>query len=296
MAMRCFHLVVRFYRSRFINKLFNHQSQDIESYVLIGFHTRGKASYKKSPKTPKPATIPEENSLASRESASFLLSECLRKYSPFTTRERQLATLAESTSNCEGNSPGSSQSSSWATSHCPSQFFTSSASDEVLFMPLKSKITTLTRTIHVSYTFAIPCITVTLPDDEDSYYTQSPFPASLFVITESENDQLQNHLQVPILPNNNTPRSRYQWPHPAGPWLRPSTKTHISLSERGSRLGNGKIVGWNDIFFWRACNDALSPSNPQYILFPPPRLAKQSDHDRRLERSRGSTTTRTPVV
>lgn len=256
-----------------------------------------KASNKKPPKASKPATIPEESSITSRESASVLLSECLRKYSPFTSRERQAATLAESNSNCEAHSSGSSLSSSSATSHSPSPSFSSLGSDEVLFMPLKPQLTvsrrrnslreTLTRTIHVSYTFAIPCIILTLPEDEESYYTQSPFPSTLFALTESRLNHLEDHLLVPILPPNNSPRCRYQWPHPAGPWLRPSTPTHISVSGTGSRLGDGKIVGWSDVFFWRSCNDALSTSTPQYILFPPPRLARQSDYDRREERARG---------
>ncbi|EGG04897.1 uncharacterized protein MELLADRAFT_108054 [Melampsora larici-populina 98AG31] len=327
----------RFCHSQFIKNLFRHQSQDPEPYVLIvqmsqftltenssdvcevvpvpcrSYFTacemlkrklsyKRKGSNKKPAKAPKPTTVPEEGSTTSRESASVLLSECLRKYSPFTSRERPLSTLTETNSNCEGNSPGLSPSSS-ATSDSPSQSINSFGSDEVLFMPLKPQLTvarrrnslreTLTRTIHVSYTFAIPCIILTLPDDEDSYYTQSPFPVGLFAITESRIDQLQDQLTVPILPNNNTPRSRYQWPHPAGPWLRPSSTTDISSPEKGSRLGNGRIVGWSDVSFWRACNDSLSSSTPQYILFPPPRLARQSDYDRREERAKGTTKTST---
>lgn len=96
--------------------------------------------------------------------------------------------------------------------------------------------------------YKMPVITLTTPGDEQEYILHRPIPLVL----------CKKSLSVPTRSYSNeytSGTSKFcakSWPHPAGPWLRPSASEEYALylkSDRsdflkGWRLGTGKVIGW----------------------------------------------------
>ncbi|MBW0497998.1 hypothetical protein O181_037713 [Austropuccinia psidii MF-1] len=96
----------------------------------------------------------------------------------------------------------------------------------------------------------LPMITLTPPEDEHVYVLYRAIPPIIS----------NNLLSVPTRPAYRFSTRFYdkskKYPHPAGPWLRPinyqdycfKTGCEEKNWRNGSRLGNGKVVGWNTSF------------------------------------------------
>ncbi|KAA1123684.1 hypothetical protein PGTUg99_027261 [Puccinia graminis f. sp. tritici] len=95
----------------------------------------------------------------------------------------------------------------------------------------------------------LPMITLTTPDDEGIYVLHRPTPPI----------SSQPFLAVPnrscSTANTSEPRkvSAKKWPHPAGPWLRPSSPDEYLVKSKndqltwqeGWRLATGRVIGWD---------------------------------------------------
>lgn len=97
------------------------------------------------------------------------------------------------------------------------------------------------------YRFVIPTITLTRPEDEEDYCTQSPFPESVYLSPGYASPSNYRHLGVPSTPSGAFSRvSRKSWPHPSGPWLRGPAYSK-SPPSAGTRLTSGAILGWTQV-------------------------------------------------
>ncbi|PLW14297.1 hypothetical protein PCANC_06331 [Puccinia coronata f. sp. avenae] len=113
-------------------------------------------------------------------------------------------------------------------------------------------------------TFSLPMITLTTPDDEQIYVLHRPTPpisSHTFLAVPNRSCPRNNISEPPYI-------SAKKWPHPAGPWLRPTTseenvyktKGDQATWQEGWRLGNGNVIGWDP-----DCMDALGISFPPQL-------------------------------
>ncbi|OAV89140.1 hypothetical protein PTTG_12526 [Puccinia triticina 1-1 BBBD Race 1] len=109
----------------------------------------------------------------------------------------------------------------------------------------------------------LPMITLTKPDDEQIYILHRPTPPILtHKLLAVPNRATASISELPKV-------SAKQWPHPAGPWLRPTTseenkfkaKSDQAMWEEGWRLGTGAVIGW-DPEYMEALGIDLAPHLP----------------------------------
>lgn len=168
----------------------------------------------------------------------------------------------------------------------------------------------------------LPMIILTPSDDEDDYCTLSPFTFNLFCPYTPDSIAQTRHLRVPITPSfklGETPLKRRQYPHPAGPWLRPPNISGLRVSspknplskrtnqsqfimkwKDGCRSAEGTVVGWEERISkilklygsQRMLKKPISDPHkidsnqkvvihPAVLMFPPPRLPSEQEIQQR---------------
>lgn len=164
--------------------------------------------------------------------------------------------------NCVASSPGCMQSS-----YLPEERAKPMPAEEILFSPTKESFKSpKPKKIKINFALGkkkrlsdssgvgeaapnLPMITLTTPDDEGIYVLHRPTPPI----------SSQPFLAVPnrSCPTANTsePRkvSAKKWPHPAGPWLRPTSPDEYLVKSKndqltwqeGWRLATGRVIGWD---------------------------------------------------
>lgn len=189
----------------------------------------------------------------------------------------------------------SSLTSGSSSPDAQSKKITNETQSQVLYKPsIQRRTSFFSRNHHVRESLnrssesldrvLLPTIILTLPDDESSYFTQSPFPMTLFMAYGPETSGDYNRLRVPVAPIGAfSSTKRRQWAHPAGPWLRESRGLELKSSPpKGARLSGGNIVGWGSVRPWLPRLRILIEAH-QPIQFPPPRLPNERDLERRRQ-------------
>ncbi|KNF03835.1 hypothetical protein PSTG_02928 [Puccinia striiformis f. sp. tritici PST-78] len=144
--------------------------------------------------------------------------------------------------------------------------------EEVLFTPLKEPIKSVGRTrekLKLKFILrkkkvvesqeveestaptSLPMITLTTPEDEQIYILHRPTPpiSSHTFLSVPSSSISTSTISGPRKP----PPSAKRWPHPAGPWLRPTSSEEYEFKtqsdqltwQEGWRLGTGKVIGWD---------------------------------------------------
>ncbi|KAA1104042.1 hypothetical protein PGT21_008405 [Puccinia graminis f. sp. tritici] len=164
--------------------------------------------------------------------------------------------------NCVASSPGCMQSS-----YLQEERAKPMPAEEILFSPTKESFKSpKPKKMKINFALGkkkrlsdsqgigeaaldLPMITLTTPDDEGIYVLHRPTPPI----------SSQPFLAVPnrscSTANTSEPRkvSAKKWPHPAGPWLRPSSPDEYLVKSKndqltwqeGWRLATGRVIGWD---------------------------------------------------
>ncbi|KAG0143502.1 hypothetical protein CROQUDRAFT_672902 [Cronartium quercuum f. sp. fusiforme G11] len=156
----------------------------------------------------------------------------------------------------------------------------------ILYQPSVTKPSRFSRTLKIKNYSLLPTVTLTPPDDEADYFTESPFPITLYSPYDAITARDYGRLRVPMAPLGAlSAAERKRWPHPAGPWLRSTINPETPLLP-GIRFRNGVVLGSA-----RIRRRVISGSNVNQNAFvnfrprpfPPLRIPNEKDRTRRTQ-------------